>query len=145
MDSSNPQTSIQHKRPVPGIVGVIIVVIVILLGLYILNYSHKAQDISPNSATVKLVPAAVSITSTGFVPATITVKKGQAVIWTDNDSAGHQIDSDPYPTNSNLSSLNDPQALGLHDTYSYIFNQSGTYSYHDNLNPYTFKGVVIVK
>ena len=145
MDTSHPQPSIQPKRPVPAIVGVIVIAILLILAFAIYVASTKAHDISPNSTTVKLVPAAVSITSNGFVPSTITIKKGQAVSWTNNDTAKHQIDSDPYPTNSNLSSLNDPQVLGQSDTYSYIFNKTGTYTYHDNLNPYSIKGVVIVK
>jgi plastocyanin len=33
----------------------------------------------------------------------------------------------------------------LDDHYSLVFDKAGTYTYYDDLNPYTLKGTVVVK
>ncbi|HSW85793.1 MAG TPA: cupredoxin domain-containing protein [Candidatus Saccharimonadales bacterium] len=124
------------------IIGLIIVVLV-LTGVYLVFHSNKKSNtIAPIN---KISPAQVSITSTGFMPATITIKTDQAVTWTNQDSSPHWVASDPYPYDNTLAGLNSKHNLAVRDSYSYLFNKVGTYTYHDNLNPYTIKGTVIVK
>ncbi|MSR68635.1 hypothetical protein EXS66_02515, partial [Candidatus Saccharibacteria bacterium] len=84
-------------------------------------------------------------TADGFEPATVMIKAGASVAWVNIDSNPHQIASDPHPTHSSFPDLYAPEPLGTNDVYSMIFEKAGTYTYHDNLNPYTFKGVVIVE
>jgi hypothetical protein len=43
-----------------------------------------------------------------------------------------------------LAGFRDTSPLTQGQTYSFVFNAKGTYTY-DHLNPYTFKGMVIVK
>ncbi|MEI9914277.1 MAG: cupredoxin domain-containing protein [Candidatus Saccharibacteria bacterium] len=88
--------------------------------------------------------AQVSVTSTGFYPASIEVVRGQAVVWVNNDSKPHQIASDPYPSDNTLASLNSENSLLANDAYTYIFDKAGVYTYHDNLNP-KLEGSVVVK
>ncbi len=85
----------------------------------------------------------VSITSTGFSPKTITVKAGDSVTWTNNDSANHNVNSDPHPTHTLYPFLN----LGTikpGDKKSATFEKAGTYTYHDHLNP-SLTGTVTVE
>jgi len=96
------------------------------------------------SALAVTAPAVVSITKNGFTPATIRIKTGQAVVWTNNDSAKHEINSDPYPTDNDLADFNDTEPLAQNDSYSFIFTTPGTYNYHDQLNPLSFAGTVVV-
>lgn len=121
--------------------------IVILLAIGSLIYLTKTEKQQPGKVTTPpkvVTEAVVSITEEGFSPATIQITKGSAVRWTNTDSSPHQIASDPHPTNTSLPGLySDPLAEG--DSYSYTFEKSGTYTYHDHLNPLKFKGTVIVK
>ncbi len=91
-------------------------------------------------------PAAVSITGSGFSPATVSVKAGQAVVWTNSDSKPHFVTSDdPKPT-GNTPDPKSGQAIAAGGSYDYVFSKAGTYTYHDDLNPGSgFKGVVVVK
>jgi plastocyanin len=128
------------------IVGIIAILVIIIAGTFLITKSttKKSAATNPNSV-VAIAPAEVSITSHGFVPATVTVAVNQAVTWTNNDRAPHQVNSDPYPTDNGLTGFNDTSNIVSSGTYTYVFGKAGRYPYHDNLNPYTFKGTVIVK
>jgi plastocyanin len=121
-------------------------VVVVAIGAFSLSSNNKSA-VSTGTASLLAAPAPgqVSVTSTGFVPATVTVKVGQAVTWTNTDSAPHVIASDPYPTDNALSGFDSQQDLSTNDRYSFVFDKAGTYTYHDDLNPYTLEGTVIVK
>jgi plastocyanin len=119
----------------------------------ILSYrvtSNKIDNNTSKSSSTKTVnvvaiaPAQVSITKNGFSPQTIKIKVNQGIIWTNNDTAQHQVSSDPYPTDNGLADFNQQQPMSQNQSWDFVFSQTGTFSYHDNLNPYTFKGTVIV-
>jgi|ERR1035437_1241236 plastocyanin len=75
----------------------------------------------------------VSISNFAFVPATITVKKGETIVWTNKDATPHTI------TGGDL--LSNP--LGQGETYSFAYDKTGTFAYHCSIHP-SMKGTVIV-
>ena len=79
----------------------------------------------------------VSIMNFAFNPATLNLNKGDTVVWTNNDSVPHQIKSDT------LSSLSGP-VINNGQSYSYTFNNIGTFNYHCNIHP-SMLGSIIVK
>lgn len=87
----------------------------------------------------------IDITKDGFIPATIKIKKGAQVKWINKDKNMHWIQADPHPTGSSLPQLDSAEGLEEDVSYGYTFDQSGTYMYHDHLNPLKFKGTVIVE
>lgn len=87
---------------------------------------------------------AVSITSSGtfaFSPATITIKVGTTVTWTNNTSAPHTVTSDDGTTFDSGAS-NPISANG--GTYSFTFTKAGTFTYHCQIHPF-MKATVIVQ
>lgn len=84
------------------------------------------------------------ISGEGFEPATVNIKRCQQVYWTNTDSKPHEVAADPYPTSSTYPEFVGP-ALTQNDSFSFIFEKSGEYTYHDKLNPLKLKGTVIVK
>lgn len=125
---------------------VLVVIVAVAAGIYYEAHNNKKPSSTVNAATTKALyaPSQVDITSTGFVPATVSVKPGQAVVWTNHDTAPHIVASDPYPSDNTLPGLNSVQQLTTNDSYTYIFNHTGTFTYHDNLNP-SLEGTVVVK
>jgi plastocyanin len=145
------------------------VFIVACIALAIINNQNKndSQNKSVNAAK----EARVSVTRNGFVPEVITVVKGTKVIWVNNDDDEyHVIASNPYPTDDKLPQLHSvdlnvseeyvgSESEGHDDhkghvksadeesekvsAYSYTFNSSGTFGYHDDLHP-TLNGTIIV-
>jgi plastocyanin len=75
----------------------------------------------------------VSIKNFAFNPATLTVKTGTTVVWTNDDSAPHQIKSD------NFNSL----ALSSGQSFSFLFSTVGQYDYSCAIHP-SMKGKIIV-
>ena len=118
----------------------IILIAIIAIGVALLVH-HKPNSLTNSSNP----PAYVSITSNGFDPATITIKPNKAVVWTNNDTKAHQVASDPYPSDNALAGFKSASAINNGQTYSFVFNKAGSYSYHDDKNPSTFKGTVVVK
>jgi len=130
------------------IAAAIFVVALILTG-YILSTQQKPQPdetpkITKDPITIDAT-AHIEITETGFVPATIKVKPNTVITWTNSDNEPHHIASDPYPTNDGLEGFDSQDPLQKNDSFSFNFTKVGTYSYHDNLNPYKIKGTVIVE
>jgi plastocyanin len=71
--------------------------------------------------------ATVSIgsSSIGFVPLTMTVKKGTAVMWVNRDIVAHQVKGDAFDSGS----------LAPDATYSHTFNSVGSFKYSDPVYP----------
>lgn len=100
-----------------------------------------ASSEATSSATVS--QDAVTLTANGFSPASITVKAGTKVTWNNQSGAGAIVNSDPHPIHTaypplNLGSFKDGGTLSL------TFDKSGTYGYHNHLNP-SQTGTVIVQ
>lgn len=110
---------------------------------------NKSQKVSNNNhppAVLANYEAVVEIRKYGFFPQTIKIKKGEQVKWVNKDPSGkHIVASDPFPTDSDIPELVSVDGLALDESYSFIFETSGKYTYHDELNPFTFKGTVIVE
>jgi plastocyanin len=142
-----------------------IIVIILLAGGYVLvknssksqtpaaNNTKTAVTTAPSSAMKESVSAApsamkqneanVSLTADGFVPAKVTIKKGEKVIWTNNSGDTATVNSDPHPTHTNYPPLN----LGSFqdgEKHELIFDKPGTYGYHDHFHP-SKKGTVVVE
>lgn len=77
---------------------------------------------------------AISIEGFAFKPAALTVKVGETVTWTNNDSAEHNIKSADF---------NSPN-LATGSTYAFKFEKAGTYDYSCGIHP-AMMGRIIVE
>ena len=107
--------------------------------------SQPAQTSQPPAPAQPSQPAApaqtaktvqVSIKSFKFTPADITVDVGDTVVWTNEDSAPHTVESSDGTLRSD--------ELSKEDTYSYKFTKAGKYSYICGIHP-SMKGSVMVQ
>jgi len=81
----------------------------------------------------------IAIKNFAFSPATMTIKTGTPVTWTNQDGASHQIASDPGAPVAFKS-----ESLVNGASYQFTFTQAGTYSYYCTLHP-SMKGTIIVQ
>lgn len=90
----------------------------------------------------------VDVTAAGFSPSSITISKGQSIVWTIRDNNTHWIESNPsdvYPATGPCgSSFDSCENLYLGDSFRMVFNDVGVWSYFDKLNP-QFIGTVTVQ
>ena len=94
-----------------------------------------------SSTTTTFIPAVtpaktvgVSVANFSFNPATITINKGDTVIWTNQDPVSHQIAG---------AGLNGP-VMSKGQSYSFAFNTTGTFAYHCAIHP-SMTGTVVVQ
>jgi plastocyanin len=132
--------------------GLLIIVLVVTASLLLLNNARQKQNKTEITEKTTSTPSVakliddtqnVSLSAMGFGPKIINIKPGTRVLWANRSGLKASVNSDPYPTNSNWSFLN----LGVFDngqSLSVIFEKSGTYTYHNQLNP-NQTGIVIVK
>ena len=81
---------------------------------------NQAPTPAPSGAAAD--PNGVSIASFAYAPATLTVKVGSTVTWTNNDTAGHTVTADDGSFGS--------KTLAAGDAFSHLMDRAGTYSYH---------------
>lgn len=95
--------------------------------------------------------ASVSVVEFAFSPATVTIKVGQTVAWTNNGQVAHNVTADDGSWSSGL--LNGATNSGGYGTgsggsYGHTFNTAGTFGYHCSVHPPSmypnFVGSVIV-
>ncbi len=87
---------------------------------------------------------AVSIDDAGFSEETITVLAGTTIVFTNNGQGLHQVASDPHPTHTNVPGLDSKKGLATGETFSFTFENAGTFTVHDHLAP-SHKATIIVQ
>lgn len=98
--------------------------------------SPAAAPASPAAASASPAAAdAVTIQDFAFAPATLTVKSGATVTWTNNDASMHSVKWDDGTSGSA------PLATGA--TYTRTFATPGTYSYVCGIHS-SMKGTIVV-
>jgi plastocyanin len=79
---------------------------------------------------------AVTIINFAFSPATLTIKAGTSVTWTNKDSVAHTVVSD--------SGIFSSGSLATNATYSYTFKTAGTFTYKCSIHP-SMTGTITVQ
>lgn len=88
------------------------------------------------AGTANQTSASVSIKNLEFSPATITIKAGQTVTWTNNDDRDHAVVAD----DGSFKSGN----ISAGKTYQHTFTKKGTYAYGCTYHP-RMRGKVVVQ
>ncbi len=86
-------------------------------------------------------PVQVAMVNVTFEPREITVKPGTTVIWTNEDSFAHTITAG---TREQPSGLFDSGSVEGGGTFSFTFEETGTYEYFCSFHP-GMDGVIIVE
>ena len=116
--------------------------------------------VEPETQPASVVQAAskeVEMTNAGFSPKTLTISKGDTVTWTNKVSRKVWPASLVHPTHtvypgSGIAKCgSDPDnifdacsGLAQGESYSFTFNEEGSWGYHDHLAP-GFKGTITVE
>lgn len=142
---------------------VLVVFIMVAFGAYYIVFNNgliKKPTVNPNTSSTTIVKTetlptqkdttinkvktpessniTVNIKNFSFNPSTLTVKSGTKVTWVNNDSAPHTITSD-------TGSLLNSQTLSSGQSFSFVFNNSGSENYHCNIHPSMKGGVIVTK
>lgn len=120
-----------YERLKPFISSILIISILFISGCTQQD-TQEENDVSPATSSQK---ESVSIKNFAFDPQTITIKTGTTVTWINDDSVLHTVTSD-----GNF----DSGTLDKDETFSYTFDEEGTFSYICTIHP-RMTGKIIVK
>ena len=117
----------------------LLVFVVLISGCTTTTTTRQAEPTPVTTAPVTTTPAPVSvdIKSSTFVPVTVGISKGTTVMWTNDDGVQHTVTSVPQ-------GAFDSGPIDPGKTYSYTFNQAGTFEYSCAIHPSIPHGKVIV-
>ena len=140
MESHKAKTTAPKKKTrLPSVlVSLFIFVIAVAIATSFSGVFDKSKSVKTPAPI-----ASVRITKDGFQPATLSVKQGTKIIWTNADGTMHQVAANPYPKGTDLTSLKS-EILNNDQTYTYTADTVGSFGYHDQLAP-TINGTLIVK
>lgn len=118
-----------------------VVVLILVVAVFALTSNKSKTNVSaPTTSTPAPSPQAtasqntVTLTSSGFQPQTLTVKAGTTVTFVNKSGGTATVNSAVHPTHTlfpflNLGSFEDGQSLQV------TFDKTGTFKYHNHLNP----------
>ena len=113
---------------------VIVIVVLIIASGYLMYANNKVPVVKNQQQTVpENLISAIVIQNFSFNPATLTIKVGSTVTWTNADPMPHQIKSTIF----NSAVLNNG------DTFKFTFSTIGDYDYSCAIHP-SMKGKIIV-
>lgn len=79
--------------------------------------------------------AEVTMKGFAFDPSTVTIKAGESVTWTNQDSANHTVVADDGEFTSG--------GLAKGDAFTFKFEAAGTYAYHCSVHPSMTATVIV--
>ena len=119
----------------------LLVIVVLISGCTTTTTTRPAEPtpVITTSAQVTTTPASISVAikSSTFVPGTVGISKGTTVTWTNDDGVQHTVTSVPQ-------GAFDSGPIDPGKTYSYTFNQAGTFEYSCTIHPSMLHGNVVV-
>ena len=128
----------------------LIVLAILLVGC---TQSQVQQVHLPSPSPPSSVESAnnVEITASGFSPATLTVHQGDTVMFVNKDSSTHWPASAVHPTHNVYpesggcigSKFDACKRLAEGESFSFTFNEKGSWKYHDHLNPRNTGTIVV--
>lgn len=137
-----------HNQPQPPksaarkalLITIIVVAIgcIIWLGYIIMNQS--GVETSSNEAV-----GTVTLSDSGVTPAVITIKNGDSVTWVNESIAAHNIELTTPDAPKELEGFGTVEPLLNGESYSFIFEASGTFTYDDPNSPAEIQGTIVVE
>lgn len=117
-----------------------LLLIAVGVGAYYIIFNKNSSTTSTNTSQTYIpsvsIPSAldnsksaiINIKDFSFNPPTLTIKTGTKVTWVNNDSAPHTVTSDS-------SGLLNSSTLSQGQSFSFIFADSGSITYHCSIHP----------
>ncbi|SRR5258708_4801042 len=90
---------------------------------------------TPTSSSQKMTSKSVSIQNMAFSPATLIIKVGDQVTWTNQDSIGHSATADDGSFDTGI--------ISQGQSGSNTFTKAGTYTYHCSVHPSMTATIVV--
>ncbi|HET7713805.1 MAG TPA: hypothetical protein VFK94_06165 [Patescibacteria group bacterium] len=133
--------SAKAKLPPSKILARIFLAVGVLALFYL-----SSLDLNSNQAKLSLPKSEykIDIVEDGFLPKSITIPQGSKVTFTNKTASPAWPASDPHPTHDYQPGFDPKQALSPGTKWSFIFNETGKWRFHDHIALYR-QGEIIVQ
>ena len=119
------------------VIAIVVIILIILLGSNLTGNADQNNRVNQTNQSPQVKTYSVTIDNFAFSPSSLTINKGDVVVWTNNKTAPHTVTSG---SGSELESA----ILRQGQKYSHVFNTTGTYAYYCAIHP-NMKGTIIVQ
>ena len=126
----------------PRIVIVGLIALVVLIELVPLILKNKVST-TPQTNEIQNGIVQVVLTDRGFEPNEIKIQKGTTVEFATTRDQPFWPASNTHPVHTDLPAFDPRQEIDAHKTWSFTFNEAGTFGFHDHLRAY-FVGTIYV-
>ena len=130
------------------LIGIVTVFVIIIIGLVTFDSSIEKISEEPEIVVTGDVIMSTKSSRPGceesdrcYIPSIITIDSGNQVTWLNEDSAFHSVTSGFYGEPSDLF---DSGHLDPYESFTFDFNEEGTYDYFCTLHPW-MQGQVVVE
>lgn len=132
------------------IITIVIIIIVVLGGYFLFSGSYQSAPSATQSPVVE--EKLITYTDSGYSPSAITIKKGEAIAFKNQSSRSMWTASAVHPTHLGYptsggcigSTFDACQGIQPGNSWSFTFDITGTWKYHNHLNP-TDTGTIVVE
>ena len=129
---------------------VMVIIFTILIFLSLLEsqvFSDKSESTEQQPITniSTIAPSAiVELTAKGdYQPKSVRIKRGQAVRFVNQSQSLMWPASDPHPSHKDYPGFDPRQIIHPGENWQFTFERTGTFGYHDHLNPMR-RGQIVV-
>ena len=129
----------------------ILTIVLFIAGCDLGNQSNTETASSSNTGEGNDVLYVIEITSEGFSPSPLTVTQGSTVTWINKDANEHWPASAMHPTHAIYpesggcigSKFDACKGLKEGESWSFTFNEKGTWNYHDHFDVSKFGKIIV--
>lgn len=112
------------------------------------NNSQSGSNNTDNNTDNDSTPAApktydIKMTNNGFEPSTLTINKGDIVRFSNLDDTNRWPASAPHPTHTDYPQFDAKKAIEVGKLWSFTFDRTGTWKFHDHLIPTMFGSITV--
>lgn len=127
-----------------AIIIIIIIAVAVIFALFKNNQSQMQMGNNSTNQSSQTTPKVttqvsentVTIQNFAFLPANLTIKKGETVTFTNKDGVGHSATADDKSFDTGVLAQNESKTV--------TFDKPGTYTYHCSVHP-SMKAEITVK
>jgi hypothetical protein len=130
---------LRHIKSMKKYISLLLAVYLASTLLFLGLQQQKILDFSPKPRQYT-----IKITSNGFSPDELTIRKNDIVDFINEDTSAHWPASNPHPIHDIYSQFDPRTVIQPHQTWSFTVGRVGEWHYHDHLVPY-HTGVITVK
>ena len=152
MDQDNQETvQPQKKSGLTKTISTVVVLVILAFIIFKINSTKSTPNPTTQTTTTNTTAATstgktvqVKLTDAGYNPKSISIHAGDTVTFTNNSQGRMWTASDPHPQHTDYPGFDEKTAGISGATYSFMFTKTGSWGYHNHLNP-SQRGTVVVK